>query len=337
MEPIIIMDEPTVSLQKHEVKNLFSIMKSLTDQGLAVLLISHHIDEVLAVANRIVVLRDSEVVDIEESRKNIVFSQLLRKMAGDDLVNRYPQVQVPAGDVLLEARDLSNETGSVIDASFHIRKGEILGLAGLQGAGKSDLARLVYGAQRKKSGSISINGKKVDISSPSDALKNGISFLDENVRDSLFPDQGTEFNITFSNLDRVSSAGLLNLDRALSESRYFIKQLDIQAKSKSVPVFSLSGGDRQKIAIAKALFSGSSFIIMDEPTKNLDIPSKVEIYNIMNQMVKKGLSVLFISSDIEELLGMSDRLLILYSGRIVRELDPRTVTSSDVLYLASCG
>ncbi len=334
---LIIMDEPTVSLQKDEVDNLFLTMKALAERGLAVIFISHHIDEVLTIADKIVVIRDSEIVDVEAERNDFIVGRLLHKMAGDDLVRRYPKVRVPLGAVFLEARGLSNASGSVADVCFHVRKGEILGLTGLQGAGKTDLARLLYGAERRTSGCISIGGVPVDINSPSDAMRNGISLLDENVRDYLFIEQGTEFNITFSNLAKLSRTCFINPERALGESRYYMRQLDIHALSMSSPLSSLSGGDRQKVAISRCLFSGSRFIIMDEPTKYLDIPSKVEMYNIMNRMVKKGLSILFISSDIEELLGMSDRLLILYSGRIAREIDPRTSTSSDVLYTASCG
>lgn len=333
---VLILDEPSTSLVEEDMKKVFAVLNRLKEQGTVIIYISHHLSEVLRIADRIVILRDSSVIGIHDEKEKFDFNQLLLEMTGEELTNRYPRIRTYKGETAMSVEKV-NVTDLLTDIHFSINEGEIVGVFGLEGSGKEYLGKVLYGLQSTDYNRTLLHGNPVSVRTPQEALKAGIAYLGEEFVDNLFMNNDISFNITLSNLDNVSTAFYLQKKKCKATARYFIDKFKINTSNAADKIAFLSGGAKQKVAISKCLFSDSSFIILENVSKYLDIPSKVELYNILNKLAGNGISIIFISSDVEELIGMCDRILIFYKGSIIRELEAEKTSSAEILVLASEG
>jgi len=330
---IMIMDEPTAPLAANEVELLFQIIKKLKSKGVTVIYISHRMEEVFQITERISVLRDGCFVKTtptaETDRK-----ELVKLMVGRDLNESFPTRSTEPGEVVLEAKDLTGN--SVEHISFRLRRGEILGFAGLVGSGRSETMELISGAKRPDSGEIFVRGERVDLKSPASAISHGIGLIPEDRKEQgviLF--NTVQFNISLSAMDKLTRLGFISRkkNRALAEE--YREELRIKVPGVKQMVVNLSGGNQQKVALAKTLAAAPEIIIFDEPTKGIDVGAKQEIYNLMNRLAESGKSILMVSSDMEEILGMSDRIIVLHEGLVAGELGREEFSQERVLHLAS--
>ena len=332
---ILIMDEPTASLTDNEVENLFNIIHKLKKMKVAIIYISHRIEEVIKISDRIVIIRDGKIIDVKQGKVNFSANHLIENMAGEDFLNRYPKTKANKGNIILKTEGLCNKINTVKNVSLSIRSGEVLGIAGLQGAGKSSLAKLIAGIEIKTEGKIIKNGKEIMIKEPYQAIKHGIIYLSDDIFKNVFIHQDTSYNTTISNLEKVSTYAFLNRKSMADIAKKYIKKLNMKIFDLNKPIKNLNTGTLQKIAISKWLFADAQVFIMDEPSAGLDISSKVELYNMINKLANIGRSVLLISSDVRELIGMCDRILVMFNGSIVKEMDGSTANSVKILYYAS--
>ena len=330
---IIIMDEPTAPLTVSEVDKLFGIIHKLKTTGASIIYISHRLEEIFEICDRVTVLRDGCYVDTKDI-KNTDRKHLISMMVGRELRESYPLRHHIAEEKVLE---LQNVTGNGDrNISFYLRKGEILGLAGLVGAGRTELARMVFGADKKDSGKILVNGKEVKIKSPQDAIKNKIGLIPEDRRrQGCFLIKGVDWNISIANLKHISRFGVINRKCEIEQTEYYHNRLNIKSAALDQHVNHLSGGNQQKVVVAKTLATDSDIIIFDEPTRGIDVGAKNEIYNLMTELADEGKSIIMISSDMEELIGMSDRILVLCEGRLAGQMSRREFAQDAILELAS--
>lgn len=332
---VVILDEPTSALLDSEVQKLFTIIKKLKEMNISIIYISHKLEEMRKIADKIIVMRDGEIVDITNQHNKVESNYFIEKMAGEDFLNRYPKVKCQSKNVVFRVENLTNSKRTVKDINIDLRLGEIVGLAGLQGSGKSSVAEMIFGLERRASGKFFIDGNEVPIYHPWQAREQKISYISEYVRDNVFVDQDTPYNFTISSLKEFRKYIFLNNKKIEKTSKNYIDKLYLKIPYAKKPVKNLSQGTLQKLALSKLIFSARKILIMDEPSKDLDIPSKVGLYNIMNQLTRKGISILLISSDTEELIGMCNRIYIMLNGSIVKELDALSATSAKILYYAS--
>jgi ribose transport system ATP-binding protein len=331
---LIIMDEPTAPLTDNEVKGLFEIIKRLKESGVTIIYISHRLEELFEVTDRITVMRDGEVVGVintEESTKD----QLIEMMVGRSLSEAYPKRDIKLGNSLLE---LDKITGSGDrDISLNLREGEILGIAGLVGSGRTELARMIFGLDKKQSGDIYIKGEKVAITSPWKAIANGIGFLTEDRKaQGVSLSLSIKWNITASILKQISGAlGVIDTNKEDKIVAGLRESLSIKTPSVEQLVKNLSGGNQQKVALAKWLASDSKILIIDEPTRGIDVGAKHEIYLLINALAEKGVGIIIISSDMEEIIGISDRMIVLYEGRVSGTLEKSEFSQVNVMKFAS--
>lgn len=331
---VLIMDEPTNSLTQFEIENLFSIIKKLRDKGMSIIYISHRIDEVMKISDTLTIIRDGEIIKTDNI-KNINKNSLISLSAGKDFKERYPKLPIKKGRVLFKANNLSTER-KISNVSFELHKGEILGIAGLVGSGRTAVARAIFGMDKLVAGSIYLNGTKLEVKSPRDAIKAGIGYISENrLTEGLVGEFQIPENITLSNLSEVMGRVFLSKKKEWEVSKKFIKKLVVKTPFIDQKVKNLSGGNQQKVAIARWLFKESKLMIFDEPTAGLDTGSKVEVYNIMNEIVMSSAAIILISSDLSELIGMSDRILVMCDGEISGVLDRSEFNSEKVLFYAS--
>ena len=333
---LLIMDEPTSSLSAKEVKELLRTIKELKEKGIAVIFISHRLDEIFDVCDRVTVMRDGKKVktlpinEVDEDK-------LIRLMVGRDLKDQFPKVKSSIGE---EALRIENYTSDNVfkDVSFKVNKGEILGLSGLVGAGRTEVARAIFGIDRKELGKTYISGEKVDIKSPKDAMKHGIAFLTEDRKgQGLVLDNTVTFNMNLASLKKCKSGGLLNYKKLKEKTMENIKKLDINPPSDTFVVRKLSGGNQQKVVIAKWLNTEANIFIFDEPTRGIDVGAKVEVYNVMNELVLNGAAVIMISSELPEILGMSDRIIVMHEGKVTKEIKREDATQENIMLAASGG
>lgn len=331
---VVILDEPTSALLDSEVQNLFEIIKKLSEMGVTIIYISHNIEEMRSIANKIVIMREGQIVDItdDQDKESIYF---VEKMAGEDFINRYTKPRKQSNNEVLRVDNLTNFNKTVKNVSIYLNQGEIIGIAGLQGSGKSSVAEMIFGLKRKTSGNFYINGKEVNINHPWQARKHGISYLGEYVRDNVFINCNIPFNFSIANLKDFERYCILNNRKIENTCRNYIDKLYMKIPFTRKPIKNLSQGTLQKIAISRLLYSSQKILIMDEPSKDLDIPSKVGLYNIMDQLTRKGVSIILISSDTEELVGMCNRIYIMLNGSVVKELNSQSATSAKIIYYAS--
>lgn len=330
---LIIMDEPTAPLTDDEVDILMKIVHELKAEGISIIFISHRLDELYRVADRVTVMRDGEVI-ITKEVSELSKADLIYYMVGRELKESFPSRHIAYGDVALEVKDL---TGSgVAPVSFSVRRGEIVGLAGLVGAGRTELARLIFGADPKDGGEIFVDGKKVEIRSPRDAVDHGIGYVSEDRKQSgVLLRMPISKNITLPILKRISHLGVVDTKK---EAEVVTKQIDdmrIRTPSAEQLAGNLSGGNQQKVVLGKWLASDSKILILDEPTRGIDVGAKQEIYKLINQLAEEGMAIIVISSEMEEVLGLTDRMLILYEGHFMAELKKEDYSQERVLQYAS--
>jgi len=330
---VIVMDEPTSALTDKEINKLFTVIKQLKKSGVAIIYISHRLEEIKQIGDRLTVLRDGNYIGTYEV-KDIDIDTIIQLMVGRKVDEKYPKEHAEISDTVLDVCNLKN--AKLKNISFSLKKGEILGLAGLMGAGRTELARAIFGADPIDSGEIYINGIKKNITSPLDAITNGIGLLPEDRRtQGLVQKMSVLENITLPSLDSFVDRIFLKKKRETIKSREFIEQVNIKTPSPFSKVSFLSGGNQQKVVLAKWLCANVEIIIFDEPTRGIDVGAKVEIYKLICNMAKAGKAILLISSELPEILGMCDRILVMHEGRITGELSRQEATQEKILSYAT--
>lgn len=330
---LLIMDEPSAPLTVNEVDAMFDIIKTLKEQGITIIYISHRMDEIFAIADRVTVMRDGgyvKTLNVKETDRN----ELISLMVGRELSGTYPQPSMDFKEELFRVENLAGNGDK--DISFSLKKGEILGIAGLVGAGRTEMARIIYGADKAESGRFFLEGKEVIIRDTADAIKAGIGLIPEDRKiQGCFLEQSIEWNISFNNIKNLSSSGFVKEKEAKAVSEEYQDILKIKTPTIRQLVKNLSGGNQQKVVIAKTLATKSKVIIFDEPTRGIDVGAKQEIYELMCSLAEQGIGIIMISSDMEELLGMSQRILVMAEGRISGELKRAEFNQETVLKYAS--
>ena len=333
---VIVFDEPTAALTESEINELFVIIDDLRSKGVGIIYISHRMDEIARITDRVTVMRDGEYVGTVNT-KETTKDEIIAMMVGRTIYEDPKAASAVADDapVVLEVKNL-NAGSSVKDVSFQLRKGEILGFSGLMGAGRTEVARLLFGADKKESGTIFVNGKEVTINSPQDAIREGIGYLSEDrKRFGCIVDMTIADNTVMTNLDHYIKGFLIDDREIVRVSDEFVKQLRTKTPSSKQLVRNLSGGNQQKVVIAKWLEQNSDILIFDEPTRGIDVGAKSEIYTLMNDLVAQGKSIIMISSELTEILRMSDRIVVMCEGRKTGELDISQATQERILALAT--
>ena len=332
---VLIMDEPTAALNNAEIAELFKMIRELKARGVGIIYISHKMDELKQISDRVTVLRDGEYVATVPTA-NTGIETIIGMMVGRTLSDERVEGAAPAGDIALEVRNL-NCGPLVRDVSFILRKGEILGFAGLMGAGRTEVARAIFGADALQSGDILVNGRKVSIRTPRHAVANGIGYLSEDrKRFGLATGMDVESNVVMSNLTKYLAMHLFLRKRAIRDTASrFIRLLNIRTPSPAQQVRLLSGGNQQKIVVAKWLDRDCDILFFDEPTRGIDIGAKSEIYKLLRSLADQGKAIVMISSELPEVLRMSDRIVVMCEGRITGELLPQQATQERIMQLAT--
>lgn len=330
---ILIMDEPSASLSIAEVEAMFSIVRQLKKSGVTIIYISHRLEELFEIGDRVTVLRDGQFVKTMNI-KEIDRQKLVNLMVGRELIENHPQRHGVHNEEVLAVKSLTGN--GVKDISFSLYKGEILGLGGLVGAGRTELAKLIYGAAKKDSGELYIKGKCLNITSPEQAIKSGIGLIPEDRKlEGAILEYAIDWNISLMSLKRLSKKGVINRKAIDILCDKYFDELKIKAVGKKQLVKNLSGGNQQKVVLAKVLAAETEIIIFDEPTRGIDVGAKQEIYNLMNELTDCGISIIMISSDMEELLGMSDRIIVMHEGELAGEVTKNQFSQERILELAS--
>ncbi|MCP1103576.1 ABC-type sugar transport system ATPase subunit [Aequitasia blattaphilus] len=331
---VIIMDEPTSAITDHEVNVLFSHIDNLRKQGVAIIYISHRMEEIFQICDRITVMRDGQYIGTDTT-KNLDENKLIKMMVGREITDVFPKVEAAIGEVVFEAKNISRGK-QVEDVSFSLHKGEILGIAGLVGAGRTELVEALFGMDRISGGEVFIHKRKVEIRSPRDAIKNGLALVTEDRKGSGLNLGGSvEDNITTVAIKKLLKAGLINRQNMREAADQYIEKLKIKTSSRNQAVGYLSGGNQQKVVISKWLLTDPEIIIMDEPTRGIDVGAKRDIYLLMGELVKSGKSVIVISSEIPELMGTCDRILVMAEGHITGELNREDFAQEHIMSYAS--
>lgn len=331
---ILILDEPTASLSDREVDNLFRVIRELRGHGVGMIYISHRLEELSQVADRVTVLRDGNFI-ATRAMTEVNRAELIRLMVGRELSAVFPKIDVPLGDIILEARNLGCDAAGVRDISLTVRAGEILGLAGLIGAGRTELAGMLFGLTPADSGSLLLKGREVVIDSPARAVECGIAYVPEDRRrHGVILEMPVSANTTLAILGKLVNGGLLDfsLERKIATS--YVERFGIRTPSLETPVGNLSGGNQQKVALARWLATEPSVMILDEPTQGVDVGAKAEIHRLMCELAGRGLAIILISSELPEVMGMSDRVAVMHDGTITGVLERADVTQERVMELA---
>ena len=331
---VIVMDEPTAALSTKEVSRLFTVARTLRDQGCAVVFVSHRLDEVFDLCDRLTIMRDGSTVHTALI-KDMTEPEVIRAMVGRDVSELFPKMETTVGDVVLSVRDLARD-GQFENISFEVRAGEIVALAGLVGSGRSEVARAIFGVDEHNYGSVSMNGVELQNHSPSAAMDAGIALVPEDRRlQGLFMPTSISKNAAVTSLGRIRKSMLIRekAERALAEQWTMVMQTKFE--SINDPVERLSGGNQQKVVLAKWLATNPKLLIVDEPTRGIDVGTKSEVHRLLSQKAKDGMAILMISSELPEVLGMSDRVLVMREGHIVKEFSRAEATSENVIAAAT--
>ncbi len=331
---LLIMDEPTSALTTWETETLFEVTCGLRDKGVGIIFITHRLDEIFDIADRVTVFRDGKTVGTEPIEE-VDRAAVVRMMVGRDLSELFVTKEAEIGTPLLEVRDLSTPD-LLKDISFKLHKGEILGLFGLLGAGRTDLARTLFGAGPSPSGEVSLNGQPVNVRTPADATAAGLAYVPEDRKlHGLVLPMTVRENVTLAVLRRLSQAAIVRSAEERRMADEFIQDLDIRTPSREQKVNNLSGGNQQKVVVAKWLASNPKVLILDEPTRGIDVGAKAEVHAIMARLAEQGVGVLMISSELPEVLGMSDRILVMHEGRITGEFSRDEATRERIMMAAT--
>ncbi len=332
---VLIMDEPTSALTSREIDELFNIIRNLKSTGCGIVYISHKLEELTNIADRVTIMRDGQFITSGDY-KDFTMDGIIAQMVGREIKEKYPHTECEVGDVIFEVKNI-NAGRMVRDVSFNVRKGELVAIAGLMGAGRTETTRAIFGADPKESGQIFLEGKEVTINNPKDAITAGIVLAPENrKKDGLCIKLPVRENISLPNLDLISNkAGIVNLKKDCEMSELSVKEMSIKLTNIDVNAENLSGGNQQKVVIGKWLSRNSKMVMFDEPTRGIDVASKVEIYLLMNKLKQEGIGCLFVSSELPEVIGVADRIIVMCDGRITGELSKEEATQEKVLTLAT--
>ena len=333
---VLIMDEPTAALSEREVRQLFGIVRRLKEEGVGIIFISHHLEEVAEIGDRVTVLRDGRLVGRVPADTGR--DELVRMMVGRSIEEQFPRRRTEPGEVLLEVRGLSRR-GVLEDVSLRVRAGEVVGVAGLVGAGRTELARAIFGLDPVDGGEVLVEGRPLAGAGPREARRRGVGFVTEDRQgQGIVPPLSVAENLALASLEKDVRGGLV-VDRGhqLRRTREAVESLRIRTPSLEQQIRYLSGGNQQKAIIGRWMLAGSRVLIMDEPTRGVDVGAKVEIYGLINRLTEEGAGILMISSEMPEVLGMSDRILVMSGGRITGELSPEEATQERVMGLATAG
>jgi len=332
---LIIMDEPTASLSEKEAGELFKIIKKLRQQQVTMIFISHRLEEVKSVCDSLTVMRDGEVV-ANRRIEDVSVDNIIKLMVGRDIKNKYPKVETQRGDVVLEVKGLT-KAGEYENVSFKVHAGEILAVSGLVGAGRTESIRGLTGADPIDAGEVYVHGKKVNIKTPQDSIRNGIAFLTEDRKgQGLILLETVEFNTTLVDLKQFKTRKpFLDLRKMKDVAKQMVESLRIKVPNVTTLAGQLSGGNQQKVVLAKWLLSESDIFIFDEPTRGIDVGAKIEVYNLINELVSNGKAVIMISSEMDECMGMADRIIVYHEGQVMGELDRENFSDEKIMYAAS--
>lgn len=334
---VVIMDEPTSSLSHDESERLFKKINELRDKGVTVVYISHRMEEVFRLSDYISIMRDGELIDTKPAAE-LDHAKVIRMMVGREMSQTYPKEAVAMGDVCLEVKNLKLND-KMKDINFYSRKGEVVGFAGMVGAGRTEVARAVAGLDRFQSGQIYVNGQEVKIHSVMDAIKSGIMTVTEDRRRSGYVGiRSVKDNIALPNLDSFATLKIfVDGKKETEQTRKMAKRLNVKTASMATQLYTLSGGNQQKVILAKWLLRNPKVLILDEPTRGIDVGAKYEIYKLITEMIKEGMSIVLISSELPELLGMCDRIYVMRNGKMEGELQKDEISSEAVMRLATGG
>lgn len=342
---LLILDEPTAALNDDDSENLLNLLKELKNDGITSIMISHKLKEVISIADTVTILRDGKTIcSLDASKNEILESILIRNMVGREINNIYPE-RIPkvSEDIVLEVQNWSvydPGLGRKIlkDISINLKKGEVVGIAGLMGSGRTELAYSIFGNPReyKINGDLLIKGEKKIFNKPTDAIKGGIAYVTEDrKREGIILNQDIKSNITITNLNLLASMGFINENEEIQVANKYKDDLNIKAPSIEQFAENLSGGNQQKVSLAKWLFAKPEILILDEPTRGIDVGAKFEIYNIINKLIEEGLSIILISSELPEILGMCDRIYVVAHGEITGEYSKDEATQDKIMELAT--
>ncbi|WP_313804821.1 sugar ABC transporter ATP-binding protein [Cytobacillus sp.] len=333
---VLIMDEPTAALTDREIEALFKVIHSLKEQGVGIVYISHRMEEIFQICDRISVLRDGQFIGVKAIPETN-FDEIVKMMVGRQLGDRFPDRDTTIGSERLKVENFSSK-GSFENVDFSIHQGEILGVAGLMGAGRTEIMEAIFGYRKVQEGKLFIDGKEIKIKSPYDAIKAGIGFITEDRKsEGLVLDLSVRENFSLTNLKKISKKNIISAKQEASFVDEMIKKLHVKTSSSEQLVKSLSGGNQQKIVIGKWLGINPKILILDEPTRGVDVGAKKEIYQIMNELTKLGVSIIMVSSELPEILGMSDRILVIHEGKVSAILNKSEADQEIIMQAATGG
>ena len=343
---LLILDEPTAALNEDDSENLLDLLRELKEQGVTCIMISHKLKEIVSIADTVTVLRDgSTICSMDAHAQDITEQEIIKYMVGREIENIYPKREnIKIGDICFDIKNWSvydpvHGREILHDININVRKGEIVGIAGLMGSGRTELALSLFGnvpGYKIISGEISIDGELKKFKHPKDAIKAGLAYATEDrKRDGLVLIQDIKYNTTIANLERVTNGIIINENEEIRIAKEFQESINIKAPSIKQKIGNLSGGNQQKVSLAKWLFVEPKVLILDEPTRGIDVGAKFEIYTLMNQLVEQGMSIIMISSELLEILGMSDRLYVMSHGKITGELSAEEATEQTVMTMAT--
>ena len=333
---VIIMDEPTAALTESETEVLFKVVRSLKEKGVSIVYISHRMEEIFELCDRITILRDGQYVGTRLIAETNM-AEIVKMMIGREIGERYPERNVQMGDVIFEVKDL-NCPGVFENVNFSVRAGEVLGVAGLMGAGRTEIMQSIFGNMPGSTGKVLIEGKEINNKTPGDAMRSGIGFITEDRKvEGLMLEESIMKNISIANLKRISKNGVMNARAELDMVNKGIQDLNIRCTGPRHACGELSGGNQQKVVFAKWIFTEPKVLILDEPTRGVDIGAKKEIYSIINDLAGKGVAIIMVSSELPEILGMSDRVMVVHEGHIGGFIDKEAADQEKIMTLATGG
>lgn len=334
---VIVMDEPTSSLTEKEVEHLFRIINKLRKNNVAIIYISHKMEEILKISDYVTVMRDGQLIDTKKSSE-ITIDNIISMMVGRDMSNRFPPKQNHPGEIILEVEGLTeNIKFGLKDVSFSLRKGEILGIAGLVGSKRTEIVEALFGMRKIDSGKIKLHNKEIINKNPRSAMENGFALVTEERRSTgIFPQLSIEFNSTISNMNSYRSNLLFLSNKKMgNDTKWVIESMKVKTPSTKPPIGSLSGGNQQKVIIGRWLLTNPEVLMLDEPTRGIDVGAKYEIYQLINELASKEKGIILISSEMPELIGVTDRILVMSNGRVAGIVDSKNTTQEEIMKLSA--
>lgn len=333
---LIVMDEPTAALTKREIESLFEVIESLQKRDVSIIYISHRMEEIFHICDRVTVLRDGSYIGTENI-SNTNFEKLVKMMVGRDIGEQFPERTSAIGDVVFQVEGLARK-GFFQDISFEVKEGEVLGVAGLMGAGRTEIMESIFGFEKQDNGTVKLEGNKLNIRHPNDAIKAGIGFITEDRKmKGLMIEASIRENISLTNMKNISKHGVISTAKEKPLVQQLIERLNVKSTNKEQTVKSLSGGNQQKVVIAKWLGIQPKILILDEPTRGVDVGAKKEIYKIINELTKEGVAIIMISSELPEVLGVSDRIMVIHEGTITKTFQKNDADQEKIMIAATGG